>query len=154
MTLRRPTKSQTLTRSALSLMLPDGSTIPLAGQEEFTKAGSLRALNARGDVSRDSINYFPVDANQACRIGFFADATSGMANLAYDQVELSWQRACLGRIFFKVPGKIQTGQHYLVVKFENSMVEVPFRILTKAEEKEFRKQWKDIKKEHDAEYKE
>ena len=33
------------------------------------------------------------------------------------------------------------------------MIEVPFRILTKAEEKEFRKNWKSLKKEHDAEYK-
>jgi len=153
LTLRKPTKNQTLKRDALSLMLPDGSTIPLASQEEFTKAGSLRALNARGNISRDSINYFPVEANQACVIGFFADAANQVRSLAYDQAELSWQRACLGRIFFKVPGEIQTGQHYLLVKFENSMIEVPFRILTKAEEKQFRKQWKGLKKEHDAEYK-
>ena len=152
-TMRKPTKNQTMMRNALSLMLPDGSTIPLASQEEYTKAGSLRALNARGDISRDSINYFPVEANQACAIGFFADAANQVRRLAYDQVELSWQRACLGRIFFKVPGTIQTGQHYLNVKFENSLIQVPFRILTKAEEKQFRKQWKGLKKEHDAEYK-
>jgi hypothetical protein len=75
-------------------------------------------------------------------------------SISYDQFEADYQRACVGRIFFKVPGKIQTGQHYLNVKFANSMIQVPFRILTKAEEKEFRKKWKDIKKEHDAEYKE
>jgi len=88
-TVRKPTKNQTLKRDALSLMLPDGSTIPLASQQEFTKAGSLRALNARGNLVRDSINYFPVDANQACAIGFFADAANQVRSLAYDQVELS-----------------------------------------------------------------
>lgn len=153
-TLKKPTKNQTMTRDAYSLMLPDGSTIPMASQEEFNKAGYMRALNARANMSRDSINYFPVDANQPCAIGFFADPTNRARSLAYDKVELSWRRACVGRIFFKVPGKIQTGQHYLNVKFEKSMIQVPFRILTKAEEKEFRKTWKDLKKEHDESYKE
>ena len=55
-TVRKPSKNQTMTRNGISLMLPDGSTIPMASQEEFTKAGSLRALNARGNISRDSIS--------------------------------------------------------------------------------------------------
>ena len=52
-----------------------------------------------------------------------------------DEVELSHQRACLGRLYFKVPGGISYGQHWLNVKFEKSVVRVPFRILTKDEEK-------------------
>ena len=79
--------------------------------------------------------------------------TSRVRSISYDQVELSSNRACLGRIFFHVPGKIQTGQHYLNVKFEKSLVRVPFRILTKEEEKEFSKSWKDIKKEHEKAFK-
>jgi len=153
-TLRGKTKGQTMKRDSLSLMLPDGSTIGLATQKEFAGAGHLPALNMRANVVRDSINYFPVQANQPCVIGFFSDPSNRVRSLSFDQVELSSNRACLGRIFFHVPGKIQTGQHYLNVKFDNSVIEVPFRILTKAEEKEFRKTWKDIKKEHDAEYKE
>jgi hypothetical protein len=141
-TLRKPAKNQTMKRDAFSLMLPDESTIGLATQEEFGKAGHLRALNERGN-----------NANQACAIGFFADPTNQVRSLSYDQVELSWQRACLGRIFFKIPGKIQAGQYYLMVKFENSMLQIPFRIFTKAEDKEFKKKWKGLKKEHDAEYK-
>ena len=152
-TLRGKTKGQKMMRDAFSLMLPDGSTIGLATQKEFAGAGHLAALNARGNVVRDSINYFPVQANRPCVIGFFSDPTNRARSISYDQVELSSNRACLGRIFFHVPGKIQTGQHYLNVKFENSMVQVTFRILTKAEEKEFRKTWKGLKKEHDAEYK-
>jgi hypothetical protein len=152
-TLRAPTKPQKMTRSSFSLMLPDGSTIGLATQKEFAAAGHLPALNRKGNTVRDSINYFPVQADQACVIGFFADPAKEVRTLSYDEVELSSKRACVGRIFFHVPDKIQTGQHYLLVKFENSMIEVPFRILTEAEEKEFRKKWKDIKKEHEAEYK-
>ena len=153
-TLHAPTKAQTMKRDAFSLMLPDGSTLPMASQTEFNKAGHLPALNKRASMVRDSINYFPVQADLPCVIGFFSDPTSRVRSISYDQVELSSNRACLGRIFFHVPGKIQTGQHYLNVKSENSTIQVPFRILTKAEEKEFRKKWKDIKKEHDAEYKE
>ena len=62
--------------------------------------------------------------------------------------------ACLGRIYFQIPGGITTGQYYLNVTFKESVVQVPFRILTEEEAKEFKKQWKDIKKEHEAEYKE
>ena len=56
---------------------------------------------------------------------------------------------CLGRIYFHVPGGIKTGQHWLNVKFAESEVQVPFRILTKEEAKEFSKTWEDIKEEHD-----
>ncbi len=153
-TLRAPTKGQKMTRDAFSLMLPDGSTIGLATQKEFGEAGHLSALNTRGNMVRDSINYFPVQADKPCAIGFFSDPTNRVRAISYDVVDLSSNRACLGRLFFKVPGQIQTGQHYLIVKFENSVIEVPFRILTKAEEKEFRKNWKSLKKEHDAENKE
>ena len=152
-TLRAPTKNQKMFREAFSLMLPDGSTIPLATQKEFGKAGYLPALNKRASMIHDSINYFPVQADRPCVIGFFSDPTKRVRSISFDEVELSSNRACLGRVFFKVPGTIQTGQHYLLVKFESSLVEVPFRILTKAEEKEFHKTWKDIKKEHDAELK-
>jgi hypothetical protein len=152
-TMRAPTKAQTMTRDSLSLMLPDGSTIGLATQKEFSEAGYLPALNTRGNMIRDSINYFPVQADRPCAIGFFSDPTNRVRAISYDVVDLSSNRACMGRLFFKVPGQIQTGQHYLIVKFETSAIEVPFRILTKAEEKEFRKNWKSMKKEHDAEYK-
>ena len=69
-TMRAPTKAQTMTRDSLSLMLPDGSTIGLATQKEFGEAGYLSALNTRGNMVRDSINYFPVQADRPCAIGF------------------------------------------------------------------------------------
>jgi len=39
------------------------------------------------------------------------------------------------------------------VQFKNSLVRVPFRILTKDEEKQLSKTWKDIKKQVDAAFK-
>jgi hypothetical protein len=51
--------------------------------------------------------------------------------MPWDKVELSSRRACLGRLYFQVPGGIQYGQHWLNVKFAKSVVRAPFRILTK-----------------------
>jgi len=152
LSLRKPTKNQTLTRDSFTLKMPDGSIVPLATQKEYNGAGYLRALNARADTVRDSINYFPVEANQACAVGFFSDPTKGARSISYDQVELSFRRACLGRLFFKLPeGKtIVTGQYWLYTDFAGSQVQTPFRIRTGDEQKYFKKNWKDLNKQHEA----
>ena len=151
LSLRKPTKNETLMRDALTLKMPDGSIVPLATQKEHNGAGYLRALNARADTVRDSINYFPVEANQACALSFFSDPTQ-RGSLSRDQVELSIRRACLGRLFFKLPeGKtIVPGQYWLYTDFAGSQVQTPFRILTKEEQKYLKKNWKDLTKQHEA----
>jgi len=149
-TVRKPTKNQTLTRESFTITLPDESILPMATVEEYRKANSLRALNTRGNTVRDPINYFPVGANRAVAMLFFTDPTQKVGAIAYDQFEVSWQHAGVGRLFFKVPDKIATGQYWLNVKFAGSIVQTPFRIMTKDEEKFLRKNWKDLKKEHEA----
>jgi hypothetical protein len=72
---------------------------------------------------------------------------------AYDEVELSNTRACLGRLFFQLPNGIQYGQYWLNVKFQNSLVRVPFRILTKDEEKLLSKNYGDIRRQVEAAFK-
>ncbi|HEY8233278.1 MAG TPA: hypothetical protein VIJ10_11505 [Vicinamibacteria bacterium] len=150
LTMRGSAKDVTLRRGDLSIKTPDGSVIGLATQQQYAEAGYLRALNQRTRVARDSINYFPVDATRACAIQFFANLGQPGSQLAYDQVELSSNRGCLGRLYFHVPGGIKVGQHWLNVNFGESEVQVPFRILTKEEAKQFEKSWQDIKKAHDA----
>jgi hypothetical protein len=150
MTVLERTPAYRLKREAVSLETPDGKTIPLATITEH-REGDTRALQAREKVQRDSINYFPPKASQACRLGFFADLDSRA--MPWDEVELSNTRACLGRLFFKVPGGIAYGQHWLNVKFENSVVRVPFRILTKDEEKLLSKNYGDIRKQVQAAFK-
>ena len=132
-----------LTRKELSLETPDGKTIPLPTIEEYRKADT-RALQMRERVQRDSINYFPPSAHQACSIQFFTNTESRA--MAWDQVALTNQRACLGRLYFQVPGGITYGQHWLNVRFQKSLVRVPFRILTKDEEEVLSKNFKDIRK--------
>jgi hypothetical protein len=143
MTVREKVPNQKMVRSALSLEIPGGQTIPLPSNEEFLKA-NLAALERRSQVTNDSINYFPPLASQPCRIGFFAELSQRA--MSYDEVELSQTRACLGKLFFPIPGGIKYGQYWLNVKFEKSLVRVPLRILTKDEEKTLNKNFKDIKK--------
>jgi hypothetical protein len=151
-TVIKPTPNQTMTRDSFAVKVPDGSMVPLASQQEFGAAGYLRAMVTRADAVKDSINYFPNQGSQGCPMLFFSDPASGTGATAFDQFELSWQRSCVGRLFFKLPEgqTIEPGQYWLVVKFTGGTVEVPFRIMTKQEEKYFKKNWKSIKKEHDA----
>jgi hypothetical protein len=143
MTVLERTPAYTLSRDALSLETPDGKTHALPSVKEHREADT-RALQNRERVQRDSINYFPPQASRPCRIGFFADL--GSPAMPFDQVELSNTRACVGRLYFQVPGGITYGQHWLNVKFEKSLVRVPFRILTKDEERLLEKNYKDIRK--------
>ena len=149
-TLRNKIKEQKLTREDLTLITPDGTVVPLASQVDYNKA-NLRALDHRAALVRDSINYFPVGVIRANTMNFFADPDTPGRGLAFDQVSLHYQNASVGRIYFHVPDGIEVGQHWLYVQFADSVVQVPFRIFTKAEEKEFRKMWKTLKKEHEAE---
>jgi hypothetical protein len=143
MTVLDDTPAQKFKRDALSLETPDGKTIRLATLNEH-REGDTRALQNREKVQRDSINYFPPMASRACGLTFFPDLSSRV--MPVDEVELSNTRACLGRLYFKVPGGITHGQHWLNVKFEKGLVRVPFRILTKEEEKLMDKNYKSISK--------
>ena len=132
MTVLNKTPDYKLTRDKLSLTIPDGKTLPLPSVTEM-REGNTQAIQSRSRVQRDSINYFPPSAFRACRIGFFSDLESRA--MPYDEVELSSERACLGRLYFKIPGGIHYGQYFLNVQFEKSLIRVPFRIFTEAEEK-------------------
>jgi hypothetical protein len=90
-------------------------------------------------------------ASHACRIGFFSQMDSRA--MAWDQVDLSDNRACLGRVYFEIPGGITYGQHWLNVKFRDSLVRVPFRVLTKEEDKLLDKHYKSIEKQVEEAFK-
>ena len=142
-TVRKGVSAEQLTRDAISLETPNGKTIPLPSNKEF-QAANLTGLQKQADMMRDSINYFPPDATRAARLGFFADLTD--RTMGFDKVELTPDRAVLGRLYFPIPGGIAYGQHWLNVKFANSLVRVPFRVLTKDEAKFLDKNFKDIEK--------
>jgi hypothetical protein len=139
-----------LTRGALSLETPDGKTLPLPSVTEM-RAGDTEAVQQRSRIHAESINYFPPRASRACRLGFFSDLSDRA--MAWDEVELDRTRACLGRLYFKIPGGIKVGQHWLNVKFEKSVVRVPFRIFTEEEEKMLSKNYKSISKQVEEAFK-
>jgi hypothetical protein len=141
--LRAGVPDYVMTRDAISLTTPDGKTIPLPSTQEYRKA-NLEALQRRAKVQRDSINYFPPNASRACSIQFFTDLDQRA--MPWDKVELTNQRACLGRLYFPVPGGIVHGQYWLNVKFAKSTIRVPFRILTREEDKFLEKNYRDIEK--------
>lgn len=143
MTVLPDTPDYRLKREDISLETPDGKTIPLPSAVE-QREGNPREIIQRARVQRDSINYFPTSAYRACGILFFPEL--GARALPYDVVDLSDDRACVGRLFFKIPGGIAYGQHWLNVKFANSVVRVPFRILTDEEYKFLDKNYKSIEK--------
>ena len=141
--LREGVPDYDLTRQAISLDTQDGKTIPLPSTEEYRKV-NLEAMQRREKVQRDSINYFPPNAYRACSLQFFTDLDQRA--MPWDKVELTNQRACLGRLYFPVPGGITYGQYWLNVKFAKSLIRVPFRILTKDEQKFLEKNYGDIEK--------
>ena len=150
-TVMKGVKAYKLTRDKISLETPAGQTIPLPSQSEYQAAPEIRSLEMRERAQRDSINYFPPNAYMACRLGFFAEMDKRA--MAWDEVELSDQRACLGRLYFPVPDGIAYGQYWLNVQFANSLVRVPFRILTKDEEKMLSKNYKAIDKQIEEAFK-
>jgi hypothetical protein len=146
-TLMERTPNYRLKREAVSLDTPDG-TLPLPTIEEYrANESKLQGLQNRMKVQRDSIDYFPPWTHGANRLGFFSDL--GSRALPWDETEVTNSRACLGQLYFHVPGGTKYGQYWVNVKFAQSVVRVPFRLFTKDEEKKLSKNYSSIKKQVD-----
>ncbi len=151
LTLMERVRDYRLKREAITLDTPDG-TLPLPSIEEYRQNESkVQALQNRLRVQRDSIDYFPPWTHGANRLGFFADL--GSRALPWDEAEVTNSRACVGQLYFHVPGGTKYGQYWLNVKFAQSTVRVPFRLLTQEEEKKLGKNYGNIKKQVDNAFK-
>jgi hypothetical protein len=153
MTLMPGVQEQAVRRESITLTTPGGQMLALPSQDDFAKA-NLQALDARATTVRDSINYFPAGVTGGCRLGFFTDIGQPLRGLAFEQATLDNRTACLGRLYFQIPGGIEYGRYFLNVKFANSMVNVPFKIMTKDELKEAKKEYQQMEKEAKARAKE
>lgn len=146
-----PGNDMTLTRDDFWLTTPDGNKVLLASQEQFNQGmGAVRALDARANVTRDSLNYLPKRANMPCRIGFFSDASTPSRGLTYTQFSMGPDSFCAGRLYFVIPDGIEYGQHFLNIQIPGQVMRVPFKIMTKEELKEAKamvKQWEKEQKE-------
>jgi hypothetical protein len=145
LTLMERVRDYTLKRDAITLDTPDG-TRPLPSIQEYRQNETeVQGLQNRLKVQRDSINYFPPWTHGVNRLGFFADL--GSRAMPWDEAEVTSSRACVGQLYFHVPGGTKYGQYWLNVKFAQSLVRVPFRLFTKEEEKNLN--YSDIKKQVD-----
>ena len=153
LTLMERVDDYRLKREAVSLDTPDGTQpLPLPSIEEYRQNESkVQALQNRLKVQRDSIDYFPPWTHGANRLGFFADL--GSRAMPWNEAEVTNNRACLGQLYFHVPGGTKYGQYWLNVKFAQSTVRVPFRLFTAEEEKKLSKNYSSIKKQIDNAFK-
>jgi hypothetical protein len=148
LTMMERVPAYTLKREAITLDTPDG-TLPLPSIQEYrANEPKVQALQNRLKVQRDAIDYFPPWTHGVNRLGFFADL--GSRAMPWDEAEVTNSRACLGQLYFHVPGGTKHGQYWLNVKFAQSVVRVPFRLFTKEEERKLRKNYSSIKKQVDA----
>jgi len=146
-----PGQNMTLKREDFWLTTPDGNRVDLATQEEFNKgSGAVRALDARANISRDSLNYLPTQANIPCRIGFFSDASTPARGLTYAQFSMNPNSACGGRLYWIIPDGIKYGQHFLNIQLSDQVMKVPFKIMTKEDLKEAKAMVKEWEKEQKA----
>jgi hypothetical protein len=147
MTMMEKAPDYRLKRDALSLDTPDGH-LPLPSIEEYRQSeGKLQQLQNRLKVQRDSINYFPPWTHGVNRLGFFSDL--GSRAMPWSETEVAKERACMGQLYFHIPGGTKYGQYWLNVQFAQSVVRVPFRLLTEDEEKQLGDHFGDIKKQVD-----
>lgn len=150
-TLMEKVRDYTLKREAISLDTPSGP-LPLPSIEEYRQnEAKVQGLQNRLKVQRDSINYFPPWTHGVNRLGFFSDL--GSRAMPWDQADVSNNRACMGQLYFHVPGGTKYGQYWLNVKFAESVVRVPFRLFTPEEEKTVSKNYGSIKKQVEAAFK-
>jgi hypothetical protein len=150
-TLMERTRDYTLKREAVSLDTPDGH-LPLPSIKEYRDNESkVQGLQNRLKVQRDSINYFPPWVHGVNRLGFFSDL--GSRAMPWDEASVTKSRACMGQLYFHIPGGTKYGQYWLNVNFAESQLRVPFRLFTEEEEKVLSKNYSDIKKQVDAAFK-
>ena len=95
----------------------------------------------------DAVGYFPRRAYVNCDLGFFPPLDS--LEWTFEAVELNPDRACIGRLYFRIAGGIALGEHWLEVRFPGSVVRVPFTIMSPEEERYFQENFKEIRRQVD-----
>jgi len=149
--LRDGPKNQKITRDALSLSTPDGQTVPLPSNAEYVSA-NLTAAEYRARFLHEELTFLTETHARSCPDGgdsrFFYDSAETQYARVYpplDGVTLNPQCKWAGTLYFPVPGGIQHGQYFLNVKFDGSVIRVPFRIMTKDEAKMLDENYESIK---------
>jgi hypothetical protein len=117
--------SADIARDKVFVRTPAGERVPLATQSEFGEDyAGLRPTIKKADIAADPLDYFPPN-RRPCQLQLF---TAPGAGVVFDKLSLNDRRACSGRIYFKVPGGVQSGRWTLGIDLEESTVRIPFTI--------------------------
>jgi hypothetical protein len=115
-------------RENIWVRTPAGVQVPAASQKAFGEAyGSMRNKIAQANVARDPMDYFPPN-RQACTLDLFVAPGEGVA---FDQVTVNDRRACQGKLFFYIPGGVQTGRYVLGIDLQEDEIRIPFTLEAK-----------------------
>ena len=143
MTVLGRTPDYRLTRGAISLETPDGKTIPLPSTTEHRAGNTKQFSNGRMSSAIPSTTF---RCPRTGRVPSFSFPTWDPARSRTTR----WISATTAPVsavsIFRSRAVSRYGQHWLNVKFQNSLVRVPFRILTKEEEQLLSKNYKSIEK--------
>ncbi len=149
MTVQNGVKDQTITRDDVTLMTPDHKVLPLPTQKEYEGRGGHPSVSERAGV--DAVRLHQL-LSRRCRTNpAVSDSSPTPPNRGgrspSTRSTSAASAACLGRVYFQIPGGIQYGLYNLDVKFADSTIRVPVKIMDKEDAKAFEKQWKEEKKE-------
>ena len=115
-------KTATIQRKDVSVITPDGTRVPVAGQKEFgTAYNSLRSYLRRMVVTRDPLGYFP-PLRRYCDLQFF---TEPGLKVVFDQVQVDQWRVCDGILAFKLPNGFKAGRWTLVIRQPQGEIRMP-----------------------------
>jgi len=116
-------KTAKVERENVWVRTPAGVQVPVASQQAFGEAyASLRNQISQANVMRDPMDYFPPN-RQPCSIDFFVAPGEGVS---YDQVSVNDRRACQGKLFFSIPGGVQSGRYVLGMDLTEDEIRIPF----------------------------
>lgn len=134
----------TISVDDVRLITPTSESLPLMSQRYFNAHSTeLAMLGALADMQTDSLNYLPLAANVLCPIRFFSDPAQRWSGVVSDELLVIPEHACVGRLYFEVPGGTQYGDHALAIKFDEKVLQIPFRIMTKEGTIDFKRRWKE-----------
>jgi hypothetical protein len=111
-------------RDAIAVRTPDGQVVPLATQQEFAQHyRELAAAIMRANFMKRPLEYLPPERFRP--LGLFAPRGIG---LAWQAVWLDPFHNSYGRLYFRLPSRVQRGQYALLIHLAHYEVVIPFTI--------------------------
>lgn len=117
--------SVTVERGDISVTAPDGDSYPAAKQSDLNEDwGELRPIIRAANVAQDPMLYFSPNRTR-CKLSFYVGPAEGVAR---SSVTVNDRMACNGKLFFKVPQGVDSGQWILSLDLDEGTVRLPITL--------------------------